>query len=592
MRQFFQHRHFRRLRQVIVICLMSFFCVLLSYSHDLNLYFQIEGIADPLLQNVKARLNTELTSHHGMLSKEAIQRIYQSNPKNIQLALQPYGYFNPQIKSSLIKKNQGHWLARYIINKGNPVHIKFIDLEITGAGSDVPAFKEFRQNFPLKVGDIFLSKQYENAKDRLFTIANHHGFLTATLTTSEVRVDLDSNTAIIILHFETGPQFYYGKISFNKTPFATRFLQRFLKIKTGDPYSPNKLLLLQQDYTNSGYFASALVNPVEIKKNQYSIPVQINLIPYPSQQYLIGGGFGTDTGVRGTLGINFRRVTSTGQQFKTIVQAAQKVKNINLLSQYIIPGANPLTDQFIISGGVETNKPQNFTSIVKKVGFSYITNKKHWQSTLGVMVQRDHNDGVDRVVVDKRTHILYPFFNVLYVNADDPVFSNNGLRLNFSILGGSNHIASSTSFFQVQFGGKSVMTFAPTKTRLLLRGNLGYTGTHHITKLPLSMRFFTGGANSIRGYGFQDLGPGTAEIVGSAEVQQNIFGNWYLGAFYDVGNALNTFKKFNNLKRAAGIGVMFATPVGPIELSIARPLHDPTINDHKWRIQFTMGPDL
>ncbi len=77
--------------------------------------------------------------------------------------------------------------------------------------------------------------------------------------------------------------------------------------------------------------------------------------------------------------------------------------------------------------------------------------------------------------------------------------------------------------------------FSPTDdSRVILRTDLGYTAVHDFNDLPLSLRFYAGGSQSVRGYEYQALGlpdGGRYLVVGSAEYQHQIYGNWNAAVF-------------------------------------------------------------
>jgi translocation and assembly module TamA len=133
--------------------------------------------------------------------------------------------------------------------------------------------------------------------------------------------------------------------------------------------------------------------------------------------------------------------------------------------------------------------------------------------------------------------------------------------------------------------------------RLILRGEAGATAGAGVEELPSSLRFFAGGDTSVRGFGFQQLGPvdddgnligGRYLLVGSVEYDHPIGGGkWGVAIFIDLGNAFNDFNDYE-LKGGGGVGLRWRSPVGPLRLDLA---HAPDSNDN-FRIHFTMGPDL
>jgi outer membrane protein assembly factor BamA len=99
------------------------------------------------------------------------------------------------------------------------------------------------------------------------------------------------------------------------------------------------------------------------------------------------------------------------------------------------------------------------------------------------------------------------------------------------------------------------------------------------TQIPVSERFYLGGASSVRGYPEQLLGPvlfetdGTARAVGGklmvlANIEFRIPLIWLLWGeiFTDAGNVWSNTSNFNagDIKPTTGLGLAFLTPLGPI----------------------------
>src|SRR5690606_9478919 len=113
---------------------------------------------------------------------------------------------------------------------------------------------------------------------------------------------------------------------------------------------------------------------------------------------------------------------------------------------------------------------------------------------------------------------------------------------------------------------------------------------------PASIRFFTGGDQSVRGYKYQTLGPENedGEIVGgkhliqaSVETDFPIYGeNWRMAFFYDTRNAFNDLDNYD-MKHSVGLGLRWISPIGPVRIDLGHPLSDGGI-----RLHITMGPDL
>ena len=118
----------------------------------------------------------------------------------------------------------------------------------------------------------------------------------------------------------------------------------------------------------------------------------------------------------------------------------------------------------------------------------------------------------------------------------------------------------------------------------------------YLNELPPSVRFFAGGDQSVRGYGYNTLGPvndqgivvgGNHLLVGSLELEFSHTGSWSSAVFYDVGNAMDNFG--DDLKRGTGVGVRYRSVIGMFRLDVASGLDKP---GNPWRLHLSIGADL
>ena len=96
-----------------------------------------------------------------------------------------------------------------------------------------------------------------------------------------------------------------------------------------------------------------------------------------------------------------------------------------------------------------------------------------------------------------------------------------------------------------------------------------------------SRRLYAGGGGSVRGYGYQELGPldptgkpagGRSLVEASAELRYR-FGDFGIVPFFDIGQSYDsTQPKFSDLRYGAGIGARYYTNFGPLRVDVATPL--------------------
>jgi translocation and assembly module TamA len=112
-----------------------------------------------------------------------------------------------------------------------------------------------------------------------------------------------------------------------------------------------------------------------------------------------------------------------------------------------------------------------------------------------------------------------------------------------------------------------------------------------VTAVAADKRIYAGGAGSVRGYAYQNIGPrdGLGNIIGgrssllfSGELRYRLNDQFGLVAFVDAGNAsASILPGFSDFKVGVGAGLRYLTPVGPIRLDLAVPLQpekgDPSV---------------
>ncbi len=570
---------------IIVICVS---CPVMVNAMTLKV--KVEGIDGAELENVLTLLEINSEKDRDDLYLARVKKLHTAAPEQIQRALQPFGYYRVKVTSELAV-NETAWLARYRVERGPPLRITTLDVQITGPGQQDKAFVTSQRDFPLKTGQILNHTQYEDAKQKLLRLAAVNGYLDAGFSRHQVEVDLETYTASVFLHFNSGPQYQFGAISFKQDPYAfkEKLLRRYIVVNPGDPFNSRALLRLQNTLTDSGYFTRVAVQPLKEQTSGQQIPVEILLIPKKKYRYRLGLGYGTDSGPRASLE-HSQRVNSRGHKGIFNLRFSERINTGEL--QYIIPLKNPSYEQLAFIGSVIEEETESRDSRIFEIGARRTTRRGKWQETVGVNYEREDFE----IATETDASVLvYPAVSWNRSETDDRLFPTRGWRLGVNLLASHETLGSDTDFLQGRVAGKWLKNI-DANNRLIVRGEVGATLASSVEDLPASKRFFAGGDLSVRGYDFEELGPEDASgeviggkylITGSLEYERRLFGKWSVAVFYDVGNALNSFD--DDLKHGAGIGIRWHSPVGPIRLDVASPIDDP---DDAYRLHLVIGPDL
>jgi translocation and assembly module TamA len=570
----------RKIRLIIAsLAILNILFTPLGYAEYPRVAYQIQGLNQDLMSPVQHRLDQNLqTLVHP--STEDFQFWFQHSISDIKQTLEAYGYFKPSIKHSL-KKIDTSWNASYQISVGPPLKITTLKVSVEDTKQD-PKITKLIADFPLHIGDTFRSEAYEDAKHKLLAKLVAEGYLSAYFSKHTILINRQAYTAQLILILNTGPRYYFGPITFQQSILNNSLLQRYIPFKRGTLYSSTQLLKLQDNLNKSGYFQNVSIRDSQINKQTQNLPVTFILTPRPSQQYTAGIGYGTDVGMRGTLGWESRYLNKEGHRLSIFSQLS-KIQN-SLQTTYTIPGKHPNTDNYNINFAIVRKKITQVTTTTQQLGIGSMSKWKGWQRNLFLNYQIERFNYLNRPTAN--SHLLTPGINLSYSKFDNPLFALHGYQLNFRLQGADQHLLSTTSFLQAELQGKYILSWNDNN-RFLFRGDVGYTLTSNLANFPPSLLFYAGGSQSVRGYAYQSLGPGRYLMTGNIEYQHRIINNFYGAIFFDAGNAVNNFPI--NLQKGSGIGLVWASPLGPMEVTAGKALDLP---GHPIRFQFTMGFDF
>jgi translocation and assembly module TamA len=301
---------------------------------------EVEGVPRKLAQNIHSSLSLE-QEEKDELNEERIRRLHADAPREIEEALQPFGYYRPNVRSEL-RQEGDRWIAHYDVDAGPPVKIASVDLKLIGAGADDPRFREIAAGFPLRQGEVLYHPDWELGKKAFEDYAAEAGYLDAAFQANEVRVSLERYQADVVLHFNTGPRYRFGEVRFNQDVLNPKLLTGFVKFKRGEPLNVQQVLELQSALADSPYWGRVEVITRQDQAKDLEVPIDVNLTPSKPLRFSGGLGYGTDTGPRARGILELRRLNSLGHraEIDAIVSGVER----GVKTSYLIPGPYPRTD--------------------------------------------------------------------------------------------------------------------------------------------------------------------------------------------------------------------------------------------------------
>lgn len=545
----------------------------------------INGAPEELTRNIEA-----LVSLAGLSCDSTATRLNRALPgirQNLLRASRALGYY--QLTDQIQINRDGEcWSLNIDVVPGPPVTIADIAIRING---NEQLFSEMLADLPVQSGDQLNHALYERLKSDLSAAAVEQGFFSARFASSQLLLDLEENTANIEIEFEPGDRFRFGEIRIQPIEdLSEEFIRRYIDFTADSYYSAQSLIELRNSLNNSLYFSEVSVTPALNEAINNRVPVQVALRTRARRVYSVGAGATTDIGPRIRLDYEDRYLNQSGHKIDGHLGASPIQQDLDL--SYLIPLADPATESLQISSGLLREDNDTYENLTTKLGVTYsFVNRFEWQQNYFTNYQHDEYTINDESEI---ADLLIGGVSVTRTRADDALYPTRGWRLFGQLSGASSSILSTTSFLQLNVSGKLIHSLGPG--RVLLKFEAGTSIVNDLEELPVSLKYFSGGDQSVRGYRYQSLGPTNddGEIEGGKHVLSagleydfSVANNWKLAIFSDVGNAFNDWKDYK-LNQSVGVGVRWLSPIGPIRFDLASALD----NDNKLRLHITMGPDL
>jgi translocation and assembly module TamA len=519
-----------------------------------------------------------------------IEQHLRRAPADVREALQAFGYYEPEISTSL-RAEESCFVATLTIAPGEPVRLRNVDISLSGDAARDELFTAARTEAGLTSGDTLNHGAYEQLKRRWSDLARDLGYADARFITNRIDVYIDEHAADVTLAFDTGIRYAFGEVRFRQDVLTPALAASYATFTEGEPYDARRLTDVYGELSNSGYFRTIDVQPLPPDPATRTIPIEVTLTSAARIHQNYGVGYSTDTGPRFRFSRNNRRYNDRGHQFGIYAQISPVVSEVT--ANYRLPLRDTRFEWLNFDAGGEREDTETSETEAVEFGTRRVVDKRtDWTRTDMLSLRVEDFEVADQV---GRSRLFMPAVNWTRIKADNEIRPTLGSRMSLEFRSAADALLSDTTFVQALAQGKWIWS-RPRGARFIVRGQLGATEERDFDELPASVRFFAGGDNSVRGYDFETLGPvdengevigGSSLITGSFEYEQPLRGRWSMAFFVDSGNA---FAGSNvDARTGIGIGGRWQSPLGPIRIDLAHPLDDPTDD---LRIHISLGPDL
>jgi translocation and assembly module TamA len=537
--------------------------------------FTVEIVAPHDLEKLlQTNLDIVRWSKREEVTPGQIEQLYKTAPEQITELLATEGYFSPHIEAAL-DRQKSPAAARFVVEPGEPARISTVDLRIVGdVTKDAAAAERLAQAraaFPLKPGDVFSQKRWNDGKDAVARSLARKVYAAARVSSSRVQIFPETHTAQIQLEVDSGPPVAFGPVKVNGLKhYEKSIVDRLNPIRAGQPFDEDELIKFQRRLLSTGYFASAIVTARPERGSPQRAPVAVTLVEAPSQRIELGAGVSTDRGPRGQLNYTDNNVFDRAWRFSSNLY-------VDRLSQSVTSGLQfPRNERgwhYGLEGKFKNENIQGQLTTDWSVTGAHTYTVEEYESSQALQFLTERSALVGGTVDNRQA--LYLSQTWTWNGLDDFINPRRGYLASLQIGGASDALLSTRTFGRVDIRAAYLLPLGERWT-LGLRAETGIVIADSREGIPSAYVFRTGGDNTIRGYAFESLGVpengaivgGRYLVVGSVELTRWINQQWGVAAFYDTGNAFDDWHRLDPVN-GYGAGVRWRSPVGALSLDLA-----------------------
>ena len=560
----------------------------------------IDGIASPLLRERFAGAST-LDANDGRPADAAqLERRAREDAELLTGLLRAEGYYDASVATRVEPGERP-----LVVLEAAPGGLyRFAGVTLAGVEAAGSRADALTSAFGIAPGDPVSADAVAAGEARLAAAIGAQGFAFGRAGEPEVVVDRAARTATLVVDVVPGTARRFGDIVAlpGNRVFGPDHVAEIARFRRGDPYTQAEVDDLRRALIQTGLVSSVELRPVE-GRMPGTVDLAVKMDPAPPRTVAGEVGYGTGEGARAELSwthrnlfppegaLTIRSVLGTQEQLAAVVFRRNNFRGRDRVLTFQAAAAHLNRDAFdartfSLSGNLERQTNIFF--------------QKAWVWSLGAeLLASDERDVVASTGQPRRRTFLIGALptSLAYDGTDDLLNPSRGFRLGGRLSPELSLQGAAFGYARTQLDASVYRSVTPAVV-LAARTRLGTILGAPRDQIAPSRRFYAGGGASVRGYGFQAIGPrdpdndpigGRSLTEFALEARVRVAGSFGLVPFLDAGNIYtDALPRFTGLQYGAGLGFRYYSNFGPIRLDVGTPLN-PQPGDSRIAVYVSLG---
>lgn len=565
--------------------------------------YSIEGLDDIGSDLFRDRFNQASTleaNENQPANAAQIDRRAREDAELLVTLLRSEGYYAARVMPRV--EPEGGALAVTLEVEPGPLY-RFAEVNVPGIAAAGDKSETLRAQFGVNPEDPVNADRIAEAELNLRAALGREGFPFARADEPQIVVDHATRTATLDMSIAPGGERRFGRvITTNDRVFDASHVEDIARFRPGETYNDAAIDDLRRALIQTGLVSTIRLTPVE-GQQPGTVDLQVAMEPAPPRTVAGEIGYGTGEGARAEISwthrnffkpegaITVRGVLGTREQLGSLIFRRNNFHGRDRVLTAQLVAAHLLRDAY------EADTVTLSASLERQTNIFF---QKAWAWSLGAeLVASDERDVIVTTGAERRrTYFIGALPSTLaYDGSDDLLNPTRGFRLAGRFSPELSLVGDAFGYARIQLDGSY---YRPVTDSVVIaaRARLGTIAGAPRDAVAPSRRFYAGGGASVRGYGYQNIGPrdpnndpigGRSLAEFSLEARVKAFGNFGIVPFIDGGNIYtDPLPRFSGFRYGAGVGVRYYTNFGPIRIDLGTPLN-PQRGDPRITVNVSLG---
>lgn len=531
-------------------------------------------------------------------TRAGLRRRAESDAKRLAQVLRSQGFYDGRVTWRIDPAAEGDGKATlvYDVALGSSYLLADVLIAAPDGTHARPVDDDVVERIGLHIGMTARAETIVDAERRLADIYRNNGYPFARVSRQRAVIDPDSKTLTVTYGVDAGDRLDFDDVAVEGTASVDPdFVRRHVTWADGDAYDQREIDETRRRLTATGLFRTVDVTPMAATGN--GVPVRIAVSEREHRSIGAGLRYSTSEGPAVRALWEHRNLMSGGERLRTGATWSPLEMGVDATFRkpmFIVDRQALVADgeaKELDTDAFDERRARVFAGIDRQLN-------DDWAVTVGPTFE--YSDVTDSDGVEN-TFVLLGLRNSLRLDSTDSLLDpTEGERVELSLSPYTSVEGDGLMFAAATVAGSHYLALDDERRYVLAgRAKIGAIFGEDNAVLPAGKRFYAGGGGSIRGYGFQDVGPldedddptgGRSVLELGLEMRMRVTEEIGVVPFIEGGNVYeDVFPEDLAMQWAAGLGFRYYTDIGPVRLDVAFPINRRSGVDDAFQFYISFG---